>query len=418
MATYYKAEHVREAARGKWLYILDNLAPELEPALRKIGKHVSCPIHGGKDGFRLFKDASATGGGICNSCGKFHDGFALLMWINDWDFKETLEEVGDYLRVPKCGKEEPAKTGNVSSAQSNTSITDSEDDTAEIIEPMAAMDGKVVSIKPKEKPWLLAAKEKAEQQQERERAYGLKIEKLINEEWDKCIPITGTGTDPLRLYFKNRGLVFRTQSIVETDSIRFNPSLPYYDEKVEVGTFPAIVCAIRDKEGNLVTLHRTYLTPDGKKANVESAKKMMPVPHGKSVTGCSIKLGSPDQGIIGVAEGLETALSVFRATQIPCWSTVNSTLMESFIVPEDVHTVLIWADKDKSEGGENSAEVLASKLRGQGINVLVLLPKMPIPTDEKSVDWNDILITQGSYGFPSRSSLRAITSNQAKLGAK
>ncbi|ECS4958781.1 zinc-binding protein, partial [Salmonella enterica subsp. enterica serovar Typhimurium] len=53
--SYYKADTVREAANGNWLFILAALAPHLEPALRKPGRHVSCPIHGGKDGFRLFK---------------------------------------------------------------------------------------------------------------------------------------------------------------------------------------------------------------------------------------------------------------------------------------------------------------------------------------------------------------------------
>ncbi|MFN7049792.1 primase-helicase zinc-binding domain-containing protein, partial [Proteus mirabilis] len=99
--SYYKADTVREAANGNWLFILAALAPHLEPALRKPGRHVSCPIHGGKDGFRLFKDAHLTGGGVCNTCGANHDGFELLMWLNNWDFKQCLSEVGDYLGVEK-----------------------------------------------------------------------------------------------------------------------------------------------------------------------------------------------------------------------------------------------------------------------------------------------------------------------------
>ncbi|HYD30810.1 MAG TPA: primase-helicase zinc-binding domain-containing protein [Azospirillaceae bacterium] len=65
---------------------------------------IGCPKHGGKDGFRFFRNAALTGGGICNSCtnprtGKlgFPDGFDLLMWVNDWTFRETLEEVAAVL---------------------------------------------------------------------------------------------------------------------------------------------------------------------------------------------------------------------------------------------------------------------------------------------------------------------------------
>ncbi|NJQ95970.1 hypothetical protein HCX21_20465 [Escherichia coli] len=93
--SYYKADTVREAANGNWLFILAALAPHLEPALRKPGRHVSCPIHGGKDGFRLFKDAHLTGGGVCNTCGANHDGFELLMWLNNWDFKRHCCKVSD-----------------------------------------------------------------------------------------------------------------------------------------------------------------------------------------------------------------------------------------------------------------------------------------------------------------------------------
>ena len=65
---------IRDLAHGQWLFILERLCPELGPAIARLGRHVPCPVHGGKDGFRLFKDAQQTGGGICNSCGAKADG--------------------------------------------------------------------------------------------------------------------------------------------------------------------------------------------------------------------------------------------------------------------------------------------------------------------------------------------------------
>ena len=38
---------VREAVRGRWVPVLQALAPELDAALVKPGRHVSCPVHGG-----------------------------------------------------------------------------------------------------------------------------------------------------------------------------------------------------------------------------------------------------------------------------------------------------------------------------------------------------------------------------------
>ena len=65
----FDVNEVRAAAEGRWLEICGILAPQLAPAMEKIGTHVPCPVHGGDDGFRLFKDFSKSGGGICNTCG-------------------------------------------------------------------------------------------------------------------------------------------------------------------------------------------------------------------------------------------------------------------------------------------------------------------------------------------------------------
>ncbi|HGO5310260.1 TPA: toprim domain-containing protein [Klebsiella oxytoca] len=561
--SYYKADTVREAANGNWLFILAALAPHLEPALRKPGRHVSCPIHGGKDGFRLFKDAHLTGGGVCNTCGANHDGFELLMWLNNWDFKQCLSEVGDYLgvekeqpqyqqaaaptRAPVQAKapvqQEPMKVNNKVLDSKNrkksiagtliahgkapyehnednelsyfafirdksglertiwgvdleraigeseakygdeivmtnlgrepvTVVVEVKDEQGNVVreQPMqthrntwlverrgatvtqfrARSNGGVEPVshhvesapvvnrtveapapqvqhaatqpeeqssenKPKvvpmfreqPKPWLLEIQEEMEKRMERERAYSARLREKIEKVWNECLPFSSHVTEPMRLYFKNRELLFKVDEVEKTDCLRFNPAMAYYDEDGnEVGKFPAIVCAIRDVEGNLVTLHRTYLTQNGKKAKVGNAKKMMPIPDGLDVNGAAIRLGEPTEGILGVAEGLETALSAYRVTQIPVWSTVNATLMESFEVPEGVHTVLIWADKDKSVTGEKSANVLKAKLEKRGIRVYVLLPKLPIPPRAKGIDWNDVLMSQGSLGFPNARYLR------------
>jgi phage/plasmid primase-like uncharacterized protein len=84
---FLDAKEIKAAADGKWDSILSALAPSLAEALQKLGKHVACPVHGGTDGFRLFKDVAQTGGGICNTCGAHRDGLALLSWVNGWSFR-------------------------------------------------------------------------------------------------------------------------------------------------------------------------------------------------------------------------------------------------------------------------------------------------------------------------------------------
>ena len=83
--------------------MLFTLAPPLKAALDRKGKHVPCPVHGGRDGFRIFPDVAETGGGICNTCGSFANGFALLMWINGWDLAIAADTASFAIPGGKAG---------------------------------------------------------------------------------------------------------------------------------------------------------------------------------------------------------------------------------------------------------------------------------------------------------------------------
>lgn len=98
MSTYTEA---KAAAVGRWAELIVCLAPQSKEALERFPRHVKCPVHGGVDGFRLFKDFNETGGGICNTCGTRADGFALLQWLNDWDARQTLKAVATELALPR-----------------------------------------------------------------------------------------------------------------------------------------------------------------------------------------------------------------------------------------------------------------------------------------------------------------------------
>lgn len=59
-----------------------------------------CPLHGGSDGFRFFRDFKKTGQCICNTCGAF-DGLHILMKVNRWNFFTALKAVSEYLNTPE-----------------------------------------------------------------------------------------------------------------------------------------------------------------------------------------------------------------------------------------------------------------------------------------------------------------------------
>lgn len=552
MSYYYKAEEVRKLAENNWLYILATLAPQITEAIQKIGRHITCPVHGGKKDFRLFKDAHLTGGGICNSqgCGAHHDGFELIMWLHGCDFQTALIMVGDYVKAEKLFKrpthnqaaekaapvkravnanataavapvqqtnEKPrftsrgtltemgsdnyqhdtnkeksyfAKLQNQSGfvktvwgadieraiAESDVVIGDvitlnnlgrkavtitreicnehgevvreeklaTHKNTWEVInhtprvveenpqpetvqdsvedapvanvasteQTPAAASETAESLRANAPEWIIKAQERAEENSKRRKHAGERAQAYHQKFWDECVGLDCDLARPAHLYLESRKILTRFNVVSEGDSLRFHPQVPYYDEDGKItGHYPAIVCAIRDVDGELVTLHRTYLSTNGSKADVEDARKMMTVPDGFDVNGCSIPMGKPLNGVIGIAEGLETAWAAYKATGLPTWSTVNAQLMKTFDVPEGVHTVIVWADLDRSQTGEIAAQVLKLRLEADGYNVLVLLPKAQIPTEAKGVDWNDILISQGIIGFPPTRMLASLLRN-------
>jgi hypothetical protein len=230
-----------------------------------------------------------------------------------------------------------------------------------------------------------------------------------------CLPGESPEAEPLRRYFAHRSLSFKELKGVLQSALRFHPSLPYYDgDPRQIRRFPGLVCAIRRLDGQLITLHRTYLTVAAQKAQVASPRKMMPIPSGLRSKGGAIQLGQPTTGILGVAEGLETALSVFQVTGIPTWSTVNACLMRSVEIPENVHMILIWADKDESRTGQEAAAALKDRFKHQGKQVFVCLPRSPIPQTYQSLDWNDVLQQQKEPAFLKKMVRVLVISNVAR----
>jgi len=131
--------------------------------------------------------------------------------------------------------------------------------------------------------------------------------------------------EPLAKYFLSRCLKVTDPELVE--DLRFSPKISYLNPDGSKNVFCAMIAAIRDSEGKLIAVHKTFLTKDGKKASVETPKKISCLPSNVSLTGCAIRIGKPTK-YLAVAEGIETALSVSIATGLPCWSCVNAHLLE------------------------------------------------------------------------------------------
>ena len=446
MTYAYKVADVRNAARGHWGKVFSTLAPTLREAIARQGKHVRCPVHGGSNGFRMYRNFEENGASVCNSCGVFKDGFQTLMFVNDWSFSTAVNEVGRVLGMKRTSFEQvDAVIGvgkkfcgilssviyesSAGAARRLYTVRLKEENTGQIvrcvgndlkraIEAVGIKRGDRVCLELvrtieahskdhayKRHVWsalkLLSKEQEAREQKERNQVDQTK-QRAIEYVWKNALPLTAVDSsgrlNPALMYLHRRGIKNQNWTRLH-ESLRYVPDLAYRHEDKTVSRHPALIGAVRDVNGCVITLHRTYLTETGFKANVEQSKKLMAMPEERSLDGAAIRLGQV-KGVIGVAEGVETALSVTEATGIPCWATLCAHGMTVFEPPAGVRIVMIWADKDRTETGIKAAKVLMTRLAEKGLLGIIMAIDEPIPESAKGIDWNDILLGKGKDAFP------------------
>ena len=166
----------------------------------------------------------------------------------------------------------------------------------------------------------------------------------------------------------------------------FNIGGAYLNQRCGVTVFPpalrmldsTMIARVTDPGGNGVQLHRTLFDSDGAKIGRKMMRAPMP-------PGSAIRLHEPMQGVLGVAEGIETALSASQIFHCPVWALINANNLEKWIPPQGVEHIMIFGDNDLSFTGQASAYALAKKLVATGsYRVDVRIPR------EAGWDWNDV----------------------------
>jgi putative DNA primase/helicase len=144
---------------------------------------------------------------------------------------------------------------------------------------------------------------------------------------------------------------------------------------------PAMVAIVRGADGAATGgIHRTYLAYDGStKAPVDKPKRMLgPIQHG------AVRLFPVGaDGILGVAEGLETALAAWAISGLPVWSCLGANNLggydkagawTGFELPLDVPVARLVIFADRGPAGEAAAAALRDRVAQAGVQVEVRLP--------------------------------------------
>lgn len=197
---------------------------------------------------------------------------------------------------------------------------------------------------------------------------------LMKAAWKASVPTSRS--DDAGLYLARRGLEIPNG----VDVLRTHPGLEYRDSDGKVvGSYPCMIAAIREPSGKPVGIHRTWLY-DGKKAPVEQPKKSF----GKSTATSAIMLYTARE-VLGVAEGIETAIAAHMMFKIPVWSLISASQMERWSWPATVRKLIVFGDADDSFTGQKAAYTLGYRAKSKGLDVEVHIPQ------HHNVDWNDIL---------------------------
>jgi putative DNA primase/helicase len=317
--------HAIHAALGAdgWLNVLRAIGID-QSFLRD--RHGPCPICGGRDRYR-FDNRHGRGDYFCNNrdCGA-GDGFKLVMGALGVDFREARSRI-----MESAGLSEES--------------------------PRPAIAMRAPSPPPEP--------ERADPTQ--------RVRRLLRESCriEDC--------EPVRLYLASRCL----WPLPPEHSLRAHPSVEYWTKDNDgrpmmIGRYAALVAAVRDMCGELVTAHVTYIEPSGQKLQDHDPRKMLSPLTGRE--GCAIQL-MPHASFLGVAEGIETALSASCMHNVPVWPTLNAGLLAKWEPPHTVDKVIIFADLDVA--GLSAAAKLMERLQER------VRLEMRAPT--KAKDWNDSL---------------------------
>ncbi|MBN8924133.1 MAG: hypothetical protein BGP10_04330 [Rhodanobacter sp. 68-29] len=359
--------------RGRWGDVLSALIPGLQDAVAAgHRKKVQCPIsdHGGgkraatpqgssanaparrrrvEPDFRIAKDFDTTGGCHCTCNNEMGNGFRVLMARYGCSFMEAKQMVIDHLGGRITTNHLPPPT------------------------PIKQPDPREI------------ARQDAT------------IRKRLEQTWSSTLGPEHPSAEPLHNWFEGRGL----GSPTGLANLRFHEALSYVDYETGeyLGKFPAQVALLQHLDGTPVTLHRTYLSHDGRtKADVPMARKAESHTSDRDPCGAAVHLDRHAHRVLAVGEGLESSIAARRLVDdlgIPMWSTLDANGMRNLILPDWAEIVVVFGDRDLSMAGQAAAYQLVESARASGRRATALLPPFAIPDGQKSIDWNDVVLAMG-----------------------
>jgi len=186
--------------------------------------------------------------------------------------------------------------------------------------------------------------------------------------WDASAKLTGT---PAQTYLSKRRLK------PPWHDLRYNSRTPLGRGRSAVFR-PAMIAAVRERR-RIVAIHRTFLDPTvATRASDLADPRMMLGRPGRG----AVQLVPPGP-VLGLAEGIETALAAMQLHGIPVWAVLGAERAGHILLPDWLDRLVLLFDRDAAGWKANQNARLAYKRPG-----LEIISAWPPPPNN---DWADVL---------------------------
>jgi putative DNA primase/helicase len=182
-----------------------------------------------------------------------------------------------------------------------------------------------------------------------------------------------TGSDVVSRYLSRRAC-----ALPLGDDVRWLPADAHH-------RCPSMLARITHAvSGDPLSLHFTKLKRDasGKAGN---KPRLLLAGHQKRDGVVRLTKGPDDSRRLGVAEGIESALSI---TGVPMWACIDAHNMAALPLLPDVRELHIFADNDASGVGSDAAETLCRRWLRAGRSAVIHMPKIV------GTDFNDVAMAE------------------------
>lgn len=143
-----------------------------------------------------------------------------------------------------------------------------------------------------------------------------------------------------------------------------------------------MLAALHERE-RLVALQRTFFDPDQPRRarDLSNPRRMLGRPGQGAV------MLAPATDTLGLAEGIETALSAILLLDIPVWATLGNERLAHVAIPDTVTRLILLPDNDR--GGRIGAAKATEAYAMPDRTIETLWPPQGFN------DWNDVLRAEG-----------------------